>query len=137
MISGAGIFACTSCGEMIYSDARTCRFCFAPVDSEAAALGAKLQAQVNTACNQAKMLRQVAGAMWLFLLVSFVAGNVELVFHGLVVFIPLSLIFWQLSFGKLKTSDLDYKRAKRDHVIALVIWFPAPLVEVIVYLLLS
>jgi len=59
---------------MIYSDANICRFCKAPVDRAAAEVGAKLQAQVNNACNQAKMLRHFAVSMWVFFLVSFVHG---------------------------------------------------------------
>src|SRR6476659_5931376 len=35
-ITGARIFPCTNCGEMIYSDSPTCRFCSAPVNRQVA-----------------------------------------------------------------------------------------------------
>lgn len=128
MISGAGIFPCPTCGEMIYSDAKNCRFCSAPVDAEAAARGAHLQQQVNNACNQAKVLRHLAVSMWVFLLVSFVLGHALWAFHGLMVVIPAWLIGWQLNFGKLETGDPDFKRAKRDRLATLIIWLPSLIV---------
>lgn len=127
MISGAGIFPCPTCGEMIYSDAKNCRFCSAPVDAEAAARGAYLQQQVNNACNQAKMLRHSAVSMWVFMLVSFLLGHAFWAFVGLMIVIPVWLIYWQLTLGKLDTGDPDYTRAKRDRLIALLIWLPSPI----------
>src|SRR6476620_7734377 len=54
ILSGkSGIFPCPSCGQMIYSDSETCRFCSATVDRQVAAAGSELQSRVNTACNQA------------------------------------------------------------------------------------
>jgi hypothetical protein len=53
---------------MIYSDSETCRFCSATVDRQVAAAGSELQSRVNTACNQAKLLRNAAGVMWIFFL---------------------------------------------------------------------
>ena len=133
MISGAGIFPCPSCGEMIYSDARNCRFCSAPVDAELAARGAYLQQQVNNACNQAKMLRHSAVSMWVFLLVSFALGHALWAFHGLMVVIPIWLIYWQRTFGKLETGDPDFKRAQRDRQVALIIWLPSLLVFLVLW----
>ncbi len=46
--------------------------------------------------------------------------------------IPLSLIYWQISYGRLTTADPDYKRAKRDRLIALGLWVPAALIEVLI-----
>ena len=133
MISGAGIFPCPSCGEMIYSDVKNCRFCSATVDAEAAARGANLQKQVNNACNQAKMLRHSAVSMWVFLLISFVLGHALWAFHGLMAVIPVWLIFWQLNFGKLESGDADFKRARRDRLVALFVWLPSLLVFLILW----
>lgn len=134
MISGAGIFPCPSCGEMIYSDVKSCRFCSAPVDAEAAARGAYLQKQVNNACNQAKMLRHSAVSMWVLLLVAFVPvfGPALWGFHGLMVVIPVWLIYWQVTFGKLESGDPDFKRARRDRRMALIIWAPSLLVFLLI-----
>ena len=133
MISGAGIFPCPSCGEMIYSDVKSCRFCSAPVDSEAAARGAHLQQQVNNACNHAKMLRHSAVSMWVMLLLSFVLGHALWAFHGLMVVIPVWLIYWQITYGKLESGDPDFKRARRDRLVASIIWAPSLLVFLLIW----
>ena len=52
--TGARIFPCANCGEMIYSDSATCRFCSAPVDRDAAEAAADNQKKVNNAVNMAK-----------------------------------------------------------------------------------
>jgi uncharacterized membrane protein len=117
---------------MIYSDANKCRFCSTAVDRQVATLGAEIQSRVNTACNQAKMLRNSASTMWgLFLLSLFSFGLFGWGFTGLFYAIPVWLIYWQVRFGRLQTSDVDYKRAKRDRLIALIIWLPALALELL------
>lgn len=134
-ITGAGIFPCPTCGEMIYSDSKICRFCSAPVDHAAAELGARLQAQVNNACNQAKMLRHFAVSMWVFFLVSFLLSAAGWAFLGLMIVIPFWLIYWQFTFGKLTTNDPDYEKAKRDRLVAFFVWLPAPILQVVFIIL--
>ena len=126
-----GILPCPSCGEMIYSDAEVCRFCSAPIDRETAARGAELQMRVNNGCNQAKWVRNAAGAMWLILLVGMVIPLVVWGFIGLFFAVPIWLITWQVRFRGLETIDQDYKTAKRDWLVALIIWLPALALEVI------
>jgi hypothetical protein len=41
------------------------------------------------------------------------------------------LMYWQVKFGGLQTSDVDYKRARRDRLIALIIWLPALALELL------
>ena len=127
----AGIFPCPNCRQMIYSDARKCRFCSTTLDREAAEIGADIQAKVNSACNQAKTLRNTAGAMWGFFLLGLVTFS-PIVWAASFLFflIPAWLIYWQVKFGALKTVDKDYNRAKRDRLIAFLIWSPAMLMEV-------
>jgi len=126
-----GILPCPSCGEMIYSDVEICRFCSAPIEREAAERGAELQKRVNDACNQAKWLRNAAGVMWLFLLVGMFIPLMSWGYVGLFVAVPIWLITWQVRFRGLETSDPDYQTAKRDRLVALVIWLPAIAFEVI------
>src|SRR5262245_13926998 len=134
-ISGAGIFSCPACNEMIYSDARVCRFCSTPVDRDVAEHAAQLQAQVNTACNQAKMLRHFAVSMWVLAIVGTIFGAVAWASFGLMLAIPVWLVYWQLRFAKLETSDPDFTRAKRDRLIAFFIWLPAPFVNLVLTIL--
>lgn len=126
------ILPCPNCGEMIYSDVTKCRFCSAPVDSETAEVAANIQKQVNDACNQAKWIRNMAGAMWVLLGASFIftAGTVGV--FAFFFLIPLSLIYWQVKYGRLKTADPDYQKAKRDRLIALLLWLPAGLLELVI-----
>ena len=123
------ILPCPSCGEMIYSDTTKCRFCSAPVDSTTAAAAADNQAKVNNACNQAKWIRNMAGAMWAFLGISLIFSGGTIGVFACFFLIPLSLIYWQISYGRLTTADQDYKKAKRDCLIALGLWVPAALIE--------
>ena len=124
------ILPCPACGQMIYSDAEVCRFCSAPIDRETAARGAELQTQVNNACNQAKWLRNAAGSMWLFLLVSMIVWPANWGYVGMFFTVPAWLISWQVKYRGLETADPDYKTAKRDWLISLIIWLPAIALEV-------
>src|SRR5215216_3299235 len=120
------VFPCPSCGEMIYSSVAKCRFCSAVIDPLAAALGAEHQAKINAACNHAKILRNGVGAMWVFFLLSTIPFlPFGWGFIGIFVVIPFWLFYWPIKFGRLESSDADYKRAKRDWRIALIFWLAA------------
>src|SRR6266550_4756188 len=116
---------CPSCGQMIYSDATKCRFCSSDIDPKAAAAGAHLQAEINNACNQAKMIRHMATAMWVLFAVGliFTAGTIGVLAFFFIV--PVSLILWQVKYGRLRTADPDFRKAKRDRLIAIALWLPA------------
>ena len=133
LASRAGIFPCPNCRQMIYSDAKSCRFCSVTFDGRTATQGVDLQKRVNTACNQAKMLRNIAGAMWTFFLLGFIPLLMPLVWASNVMFfvVPVWLIYWKVKFGKLQTDDKDYARAKRDCRTAFLIWSPAMAFEVV------
>jgi len=133
LVSRAGIFPCPSCRQMIYSDANSCRFCSVTLDSRVAAQGADLQKRVNTACNQAKMLRYSAGAMWTFFLLALIPFLMPVAWASNVMFyvVPVGLIYWKVKFGQLQTDDKDYVRARRDCRIAFLIWSPALAFEVV------
>jgi hypothetical protein len=126
------ILPCPSCGEMIYSDTTQCRFCSAQVDSTVAAAAADNQAKVNNACNQAKWIRNVAGAMWALIGTSLIFGIVTIAVLVCFVLIPLSLIYWQINYSRLTTADPDYKRARRDRLIGLGLWASASLIEALI-----
>ncbi|MBC7909215.1 MAG: hypothetical protein H7Y30_01865 [Pyrinomonadaceae bacterium] len=118
---------------MIYSDSDKCRFCDAPLDRQVAEVAAEVQEKVNEACNHAKWIRNMAGAMWILLLISFIftAGTAGV--FAFFFLIPLYLIFWQFKFGSLKTVDPDYQKAKRDRLIALALWLPAGFIKLLTF----
>ncbi len=125
------ILPCPACGEMIYSSVTQCRFCSAPLDKEAAEAAATNQEAVNSACNQAKWIRHMAASMWVLLGVSLIFSAGQMGVFAFFFLIPASLIYWQIKFGRLKTADPDYQKARRDRLIALVLWLPAALIEVL------
>ena len=124
---------CPNCGEMIYSDSSQCRFCSTPLDAQAAEAGANAQQQVNDACNYAKWIRNFAGAIWVFLLVGLILTAGQLAAVGGIFLVPVSLIFWQIKYGRLKTEDRDYQKAKRDRLAALFLWLPAMFVQFLLW----
>lgn len=129
--TGARIFPCPNCSEMIYSDAPTCRFCGTPVDRQSAEAASDVQKQVNNAVNLAKWIRNTAGAMWVLLGLGLIFG---VAFLGAIVcmfVIPWSLIYWQVKFGRVKTADADFTKTKRDRIIALALWLPASAIELL------
>ena len=134
-LNSRGIFPCPNCGETIYSDAERCRFCSAVVDREAAQRGAELQEEVNSACNQAKLLRNAASVMWLFLLLSVIPFlPFGWGYFGLFLGVPVWLVYWYPKYGRLKTRDPDYALAKRDWKTAVALWIPALIIQITFFL---
>jgi len=130
------ILACPGCGQMIYSDSTKCRFCSAPIDPVTAAAGAELQKKVNDACNLAKVSRHMAAAMWGLFLVGFIFGVARLAVLCLIFAVPISVLVWQIKYGSLQTTDPDYNKARRDRWIALALWLPAAILQLIVIVIL-
>jgi len=118
-------FPCPNCHEFISTSMTTCRYCSAAIDPQAASTAVELQDKVNSACNDASLVRNLAGAMWVFFFVRFIPliGYVALVGMILVfLLIPIRLIMWQVNFGGIQTADLDFKRAKSTLLAALGLW---------------
>jgi len=113
-----------------------CRFCGTAIDPQAVAAFAQIQERVNWACNDAKFIRNTAVAMWIFFVLHYVPfigifallANIFTMF-----FVPIKIVSWHLRFGKIKTTDTDYQRARRDKNIALLIWLPLPALVVFLF----
>lgn len=128
MLAQPQTFPCPHCGEIINDSMQTCRFCSAPVDPQAAFAAAGLQDRVNRACSDASFLRTAAAAMFVLLALSVVPFISLITYLGFIIsfFVVLVLIIrWQVKFGRLQTTDADYRRAKRLWLIALVLWLIA------------
>jgi len=107
---------------------QTCRFCSAPVDPHAASAAAEIQSRVNRACSDSSFLRTAAAAMFVLLALSLVPFISLITYLGFIItfFVVLVLIVrWQIRFGRLETSDVDYQRAKRLRNFSLVLWLIA------------
>jgi len=123
-------FPCPNCNELINTGMDKCRYCSAPVDHAAAEAAADIQDKANLAYNDASVIRNLAAVMWVFFLVRFIpfVGIVGWIgMFGMLAAVPLKLILWMLKFGRLKTNDPDYKRAKKNLLAAFLIWLPLPL----------
>jgi hypothetical protein len=128
MLSQPQTFPCPNCNEIINDSMQTCRFCSAPVDPQAAFAAAEIQSRVNRACSDASFLRTAAAAMFVLLALSVVPFISLVTYLGFIItfFVVLVLIIrWQIKFGRLETSDVDYRRAKRLRNLAIVLWMVA------------
>ena len=129
MLSQESFFPCPTCGEIIGSNETRCKYCKTEIDPQAAQVAANLQQEVNQACNDASMARNVASVMWVAFVVQFLfAAMGRLAFIGMMIAVPLMLIRWQSRYGRIKTTDVDFKTARRNRTIAWLLWLPTPLV---------
>lgn len=131
MQSQESFFPCPSCREIIGTSATKCRYCNSEIDTQTAIASATFQNEINQACNDASMVRNVAGVMWVAFVVQFLfAAMGRLAFFGMMIAVPVMLIRWQIKYGRIKTDDIDFKLARRNRTIALLLWLPTPFVIV-------
>ena len=139
MLNAARTFPCPNCHQLVMVGVQKCRHCSSPIDAAVAEAAATAQDKVNLAYNDAMIIRNLAVGMWVFFLVRFIpfVGIVGWIgMLGLLVAVPVKLIVWQIKFGRITTSDPDYKKAKTNRLIAFVIWLPLPVLLVFVFGLL-
>ena len=65
-------FPCPNCHEFINSGMEKCKYCSITIDPQMANAAVELQDKVNRSCNEASLLRNIAGAMWVGFVVRFV-----------------------------------------------------------------
>ena len=133
-------FPCPNCHEFISTSMTTCKYCSVPIDPQAASTAVELQDKVNRACNDASLVRNLAGAMWVFFfvrLIPLIGYVADIGMFVLFLLIPIRLIMWQVRFGGIQTADLDYKRAKQNILIALGLWILIIIVSLVLIFLLA
>lgn len=118
-------FPCPNCHEFINTSMTACKFCSVPVDPYTASRAVEAQEKINSACNGASVIRNMAGVMWICFFVRMlpligVAGSVGLFL--LFFIIPVRLVHWQVKYGGLQTADVDYKKARQNVLAALALW---------------
>ena len=133
-------FPCPNCHEFINTDLDNCRYCSAPIDARLADAAIHLQENVNSACNSASLIRNMAGVMWIFFFIGFIpfikiAGAIGMLV--LFILVPITLIHWRVKYGRTQTSDRDYKQAKRNWSIALALWASIILVHLAMEILFA
>lgn len=139
MFNTARTFPCPNCNQMVMAGVENCRHCSSPIDTAVAEAAAATQDKVNSAYSDAMIIRNLAVGMWVFFLIRFIPfiGIVGWFGMGaLSLGVPVKLIIWQARFGRIKTNDPDYKKAKMHRLIAFVIWLPLPVLFLFVFGLL-
>jgi hypothetical protein len=118
---------------------QVCRYCSAHIDSQAAEAAAEIQAKVNKAYSDASYIRVVAGTNLVsfgLMFVPIVTVIAKFVFIATFVILPFMLILWQVKYGRIKTPDPDYRKAKRMKNVSLLIWLIMPALWLVLILLL-
>ena len=136
MLNTARTFPCPNCNQLVMAGVEKCRHCSSPIDAAVAEAAVTTQDKVNDAYSDAMVIRNLAVGMWVFFLIRFIpfVGIVGWIgMLGLLAVVPVKLIIWQFKFGRIKTGDPDYKKAKTNRLIAFVIWLPLPLLLVFVF----
>ena len=112
---------------MVNESMQKCPFCNSGIDAQVAIEAAAVQDKANQSYSDASYAKTAAIAMWVFLGLSFIPFMplVSLGFEITFVVVMIMLIRWQVKFGRLKTEDLDYGRAKRSRNIVLALWIGA------------
>ena len=118
-------FPCPNCHEFINIETDKCRHCLAAIDPQLANASLHLQAKVNSACNSASLIRNMAGVMWVFFFIGFIpfiklAGSIGMLV--LFILIPIRLVHWCIKYGGIQSQDRDYAQARVNWFIALALW---------------
>jgi len=123
-LSQPQVFQCQNCREFINTSMTNCSYCGVAINAEAATAAADVQANVAKACSDANYLKIMARALGVFYLLNLIPF-LPLVGWGFLVLligVPIMMVRWWVKYSKLQTSDADYEKAKRDTIIAAVIW---------------
>lgn len=132
-------FRCPGCGEYINTEMKQCKYCSMLIDPQVASNAVAVQERINDACNDASNIRNYAGSMWALYFVSFIPflGLIGYVAFVLFFVVLVKLILWQGRYGAIKTSDVDFKQAYRNWIIALVLWGLMLIVPIVLILIFA
>ena len=114
------VFPCPNCGETINTSLDHCSFCSTPIDRAAAEASAAETSRISQACSDASYLRIMLGALIPFGLTIFfpflgLAGLVGFAFLKYAV--PVMSVRWWVKFGRTKTSDPDFRKARKTVIL--------------------
>lgn len=109
------VFPCPNCRETINTSVARCPYCSTPIDEAAAKLSAAATSNISQACSDASYLKVMLGILLPFGAVIFFPF---LGLFGLVGFVfikyalPAMLIRWWIKYGRIKTTDPDFRTAR-------------------------
>lgn len=123
-LTQAQVFRCRNCREVINTAMTNCAYCGVAIDHEAAQAAADVQEFVGRACSDASYVKIAARALGGFFLLNLIpflplVGWATLI---LLIVVPVLLVRWWIKYRRIQTSDPDYEKARRDTIIAAVIW---------------
>jgi hypothetical protein len=103
-----------------------CPFCSAPIDRAAAEQSAAATSQISQACSDASYLKIMLGVLIPFGVMIFfpflgLAGIVGFVFIKYAV--PVMIIRWWIKYGRIKTTDSDFRSARGTVILVSAISF--------------
>lgn len=131
---------CPHCMELINTSMSQCRFCNHAIDAVSAEKAADAHSKLTQACSDANYLKIVGLAMPAFYGLSWAPffGMIGW-FAFLFIFfaIPVMAIRWWFKFRSVRTSDPDFKSAKRSVVEAITIWIGMSIFSQILPLLIG
>jgi len=124
--SAVHVFPCPNCQETINTSVRECPFCSAPIDHIAAEQSAATTSKISQACSDASYLKIMLGILLPFGVMIFfpflgLAGLVGFVFIKYAV--PVMTIRWWVKYGRLKTTDSDFRSARGTVILVSAISF--------------
>jgi hypothetical protein len=125
LASDIHVFPCPNCNETINTSMQLCKYCNTPIDHAAAEAAAAETSRISQACSDASYLRVMLGLLLPFFGLIFIpllsligaAG-----FWFLKIAIPVMLIRWWVKFGKIKTTDPDFSKARGTTYLVAGIW---------------
>jgi endogenous inhibitor of DNA gyrase (YacG/DUF329 family) len=118
------VFPCPTCKETINTSMRHCPFCGAAIDHAVAEASATETSKISRACSDSSYLKIMLGILIPFgALVFFpflgLAGLVGFVFIKYAV--PVMAIRWWIKYGRIKSQDLDLRRARKTVIVVSVV----------------
>jgi hypothetical protein len=113
--STVSVFPCPNCKETINTSMQQCSFCSTPIDRAAAEESAAATNRISQACSDASYLKIMLAIIIPFGLLIFfpflsLAGMVGFIFIKYAV--PVMCIRWWIKYGRIKTTDPDFRTAR-------------------------
>jgi hypothetical protein len=118
------VFPCPTCKETINTSIQQCPFCGTAIDHAVAEASAIETTMISRACSDASYLKIMMGILIPFGgLVFFpflgLAGLVGFVFIKYAV--PVMAVRWWIKYGRIKSQDLDLRRARKTVIVVSVV----------------